>query len=184
MPAAPSIRGGERELLANYWRERLEKMDRSYQERIELLRTVGEHPSPVFARIVRIEGGIGMPKRLIARQLNLSVAQLDHHYGDDYELGSAEALRDVMANAMRIGSSLTDPNAGRVAMQILDRRGGEEWRPPAQKLDVTSSEGKPRTIDSSQLTAEERAQMRLILENVQSREARGEGGEGGAADEG
>jgi hypothetical protein len=75
-------------------------------------------------------------------------------------------------NMMRIGASDSDPNAGRVGMQILDRRGGEEWRPPAQKMEIDDSRNKPPVIDSSKLTYEERQQLRQMLTRV------AEGGEG------
>ncbi len=113
-----------------------------------------------------------MPKRLVARLLGITMGSLDKFYGEEYDLGELSAIRAVAANAMRIGSSTTDPNASRVAIQILDRRGGDSWRPPAQKLEMEDNRDKPPIIDSSKLTYEERQSLRVMLERVAA------GGEG------
>jgi len=111
-----------------------------------------------------------MPKSLVAKMLGLTVTSLDQYYADDYDLGALSALRSVAANAIRIASSPTDPNAGRVAMQILDRRGGEEWKPP--KVVTEDASKKPPLIDATKLTYEERQALRQMLERVAA------GGEG------
>lgn len=174
LPLVPSLPADDRERLTAWMRERLEIAEQLHQERIELLRTHGEHPSPVFAKIVRFDGSLGMPKNLVARQLGLTTHQLELHYGEDYEIGAAEILRAVSANALRIATSTTHPDAARVAMQVLDRRGGEEWRPPAQKLEVKTQEAPP-LIDSSKLTFEEREQMRVMLTRIANEGAQSEG---------
>ncbi len=165
IPAAPTIVGSERELLSLWWKERIQDLERLYEERIEILRTVGEHPSPVFAKIVRMDGALGIPKKLLAKKLGISVGALDQFYGDEYDMGATEIISQVAANALRVATSLTDPNASKVAMQVLDRRGGDEWRPPAQKIEMKNEESPP-VIDSSKLTFEERAQLREMLTRV------------------
>lgn len=147
-------------------KDRLQTVVDEFGERIELLRTVGEHPSPIFQNIVRQHGALGMPKRLVARFLGMSESSLMKFYQEDYELGELSAIRAVAANAMRIGSSTTHPDAARVAIQVLDRRGGEEWKPPAQKLEVDDSRNKVPIIDSSKLTYEERQALRAMLERA------------------
>lgn len=165
MPVVEDARGSERERLAAWMRTRFEEIERLHAERVELLRTVGEHPSPVFAKIVRIDGALGMPKSLVAKKLGMATASLELHYGADYDMGAAEILSSVMANALRIATSTTDPNAGRLAMQVLDRRGGSEWKPPAQQVSVENKDAPP-IIDSSKMTPEERQQMRVMLTRI------------------
>jgi len=172
MPDAATIRGAEREAMSLWIKERAQEIESRYQERIELLRTVGEHPSPIFQKIVRTHGALGMPKRLIARMLGISQTDLNKFYAEDYELGELEALSSVAANAMRIASSPSHPDAARIAIQVLDRRGGEEWKPPAQKIINTNERNAPPIIDSSKLTYEERQQLRQMLTRIS------EGGEG------
>lgn len=166
MPQAPEEQGGARELLALWMKQRIQEIVAENSERIELLRTVGEHPSPVFQNIVQTNGALGMPKELIAKMLGMSEASLNKFYADDYDLGKLSTMRALAANAIRIGSSLTDPNAGRVAIQILDRRGGPEWLPPARKLEVDDARSKTPLIDASKLTYEERQQLRQMLERI------------------
>jgi len=165
-PAAPEVKGADREALACWWKERIQDLERIYEERIEILRTVGEHPSPVFAKIVRYDGALGIPKTLLAKKLGMSVIALTHHYGDEYDLGATEVISQVAANMVRIATSVTDPAASKVGMQILERRGGEEYKPPAQKLKVEDDRDKPPVIDSSKLTYDERQQLREMLTRI------------------
>jgi hypothetical protein len=168
--------GAAREELGSWMAKQFEKIEREHQERIEVLRTVGEHPSPVFAKMVRNLGALGLPKNLAAKMLGISHALLSSHYNEDYDLGHAQIISSVAANMLRIGTSTTDPNAAKVGMQILDRRGGDEWRPPAQKLDIDDKRGPP-IIDSSKLTYEERRTLQGMLERIAA------GGEGDSEDE-
>jgi hypothetical protein len=176
MPAVSDATGGEREALSMWWKQRIQEIEAVHQERIEVMRNVGEHPSPVFARIVRMDGALGMPKSLLAKKLGMAVETLMRHYGDEYDLGSAEVISQVAANMLRIGTSLTDPAASTVGMKILDRRGGTEWRPPAQQVQVKTESDAPPVIDSSKLSFEERAQLRTMLTRI------AEGGEGDPVD--
>jgi hypothetical protein len=173
LPAAKGITGVLREELANWMRVQFEDIERRNAERVELLRTVGEHPSPVFANIVRQEGSLGMPKSLVARKLGITTYSLELNYGAEYELGKSEMIREVAANAIRIATSVTDPNAAATAIKILDRMGGDEWKPPAQKVEMKTEEAGPPIIDSSKLTMEERAQMRAMLERIDAEEQSG-----------
>jgi hypothetical protein len=177
MPELPEAQGSQREALALWMKERFEKIEREHSERIELLRTVGEHPSPIFSKLVKNFGALGMPKSLVAKSLNISTVVLTTYYADDYDLGAAEILSHVAANMLRIAVSTDDPNAAKVGMDVLNRRGGEEWKPPAQKLEVTGKQDAPPIIDSSKLTYEERQQMRAMLERIAS------GGEGDPEEE-
>lgn len=163
----------EREHLTAWFRQRLEQSEREHEERVQTLRTVGEHPSPIFAKQARMFGMLGLPRDLSAKMLQLSPHMFDVHYEEDYKLGTAEVISSVAANAIRIGTSTTDPAAAKTAMDILARRGGVEWKPPAQQVKMEDDRQPPRNvIDSSKLTYEDRQQLKAMIERVQN------GGEG------
>ena len=172
MPMVLEAQGSERERLSLWMKERFDIIQREHEERIELLRTVGEHPSPVFARMVKNFGALGMPKRLVAKMLGITSSVLNSHYEDEYDLGEAEIISSVAGNMLRIATSTVDPAAAKVGMDVLSRRGGEEWRPPAQKVEMDDKRDGPPIIDSSKLSYEERAQLRQMLERIAA------GGEG------
>jgi hypothetical protein len=154
----------ERETIANWFRQRLEQSEREHAERINTLRTVGEHPSPVFARQARMFGMLGLPRDLSAKMLQLSAHMFDVHYEEDYKLGTAEVISSVAANAIRIGTSTTDPAAAKTAMDILARRGGPEWKPPAQQVKMEDDrEKKPSVIDTSGWPLEKRQALEAML---------------------
>lgn len=163
MPVVAEVQGGERERLSLWFKEQIDYIQRESDARIEILRTVGEHPSPIMARFVRLDGQLGLEKSIVARRLGLSVRMLEECYGEDYELGKADVVSSVAANMIRIGQSQTDPAAAKVGMDILSRRGGQEWRPAAQKLEVNDDRNKPPVIDSSALTYEDRQALRAIV---------------------
>lgn len=168
----PSLRpADDREVVANFWRARMDQIEREHQERIEILRTAGEHPSPVFAAQVKSAGALGLGKSVTCRLLGLALHTLETHYADAYELGTAEVISSVAANMIRIGTSTTDPANAKVGMDILSRRGGQEWRPPAQKVEMETEVKEKSVIDSSKLSPEERQQLRLMIERVQTGEA-------------
>lgn len=165
MPVAPLTKEGEREALAHWWDERLKEMEERHTERIQNLQQGHEHPLPFFANQVRNAGALGLSRPQAAKFIGISTHSLETYYADDYELGKAEVVTTIAANMIRIGSSITDPNNAKVGMQILDRRGGEEWRPPAQKIDMTSESEKPKNvIDTTGWSAEDRQALRDMLE--------------------
>jgi hypothetical protein len=164
----PTDRAGEqREALAVWMKEQFQKIEEAHQRRVEILRTVGEHPSPIFQGMVKNFGALGLPKRLCAKLMGVNQIIIDNYYIDDYEAGAAEVISQVAANMLRIGTSTTDPNAAKVGMDILSRRGGEEWKPPAQKLEVKDDSDAPPVIDSSKFTYDERQQLRAMIERAQ-----------------
>lgn len=173
MPAPIYTPADERSALAEWWRKRMEQVELEHQERIESLRNGGEHPTPAYAKQVRMCGALGMEKSIACKMLGLSLYTLETHYADEYLTGAADTVASVAANMIRIGTSTTDPANAKVGMDILSRRGGQEWRPPAQKLEVADDREVPKNvIDSSRLSFEERQQLRLMIERVQT------GGEG------
>lgn len=175
-PESASIPGTEREVLSNWMRERLELIERDHQERVELLRTVGEHPSPVFARIIHNHGIFGTPKKILAKLLGIAASVIENYYDDDYDRGAAEATSAVAGNMFRIATSTTDPQAAKVGMDWLNRRGGDEWSPATKKIEIEDKRNS-NVIDSSSFTREEREQMRKMIERIKS------GGEGEPPDD-
>lgn len=171
-PELPRLPDSQREMISLWMKERFDIIEQEHQARIELLRTAGEHPSPVFAGMVKRFGGLGLPKSLSAKMLGISVTTMMSHYADDYDLGAAEIISSVAANMLRIATSQTDPAASKVGMQIMDRRGGEEWKPPAKKIEMDDKRNAVPIIDSSKLTFEERQALRAMLTRIAN------GGEG------
>lgn len=168
----PELPDPERAAISMWMQQRFDIIEQEHQARIELLRTAGEHPSPIFASMVRRFGGLGLPKTLCAKMLGIGVGTLTQHYEDDYDLGTAEVLSTVAANMVRIATSTCDNANAKVGMAILERRGGNEWRPPSKKIEIDDGSNAPPIIDSSKLTYEERQTLRAMLTRVAN------GGEG------
>ena len=172
MPALVTS-GEAREALSIWMKSQFEAQEAAALERAELLRTVGEHPSPIFARLVKKFAGLGIAKSHIAKLLEIAVGTLETHYGNELELGVAETNAMVAANMLLIATDPANPGAGKVGMTWLDRRGGQPWRAPSQKIEVADQrDAGPPVIDSSKLTYEERQAMRAMLTRI------AEGGEG------
>ena len=68
----------------------------------------------------------------------------------------------VATNAVRIATSQTDPAASKMALAFLDRLGGDDWKPPTKRVEMGEIE-KPRVLDTSKLTYEQRQQLREIM---------------------
>ena len=168
----PNLPDDKREAITLWVKSRLEESEKAHQDRIELLRTAGEHPSPIYQRFVRLAGELGLSKALAAKQLGITVGTLTTHYADDYELGAAEILSAIAANMNRKAISDTDPAAAKIGLAIMERRGGEEWKNPARRIEMDHNPNKAPVIDSSKLTFEERQTLRAMIERVQN------GGEG------
>lgn len=180
MPAPILTPESEREALANWWRGRMDQIEAEHEERVRLLREGGEHPTPVFARQIKMMGALGMPKSLTCKVLCIPMHTLEAYYADEYQQGAAEIIAQVAANMIRIGTSMTDPANAKVGMDILSRRGGEEWRPPAQKIETTRTDTEEKkTLDTSGWSAEDRQALReMLMRNVEGAEPDDEPGTG------
>lgn len=172
MPVVPEVQGSERELLANWFREQIDVIKYEYEARIDILRTVGEHPSPVFANMVREHAVLGLEPKYIGILLCVSPTTITTYYQNELDEGKAHAIVAISRNMMRIATSLTDPNNAKVGMQLLEKRGGEEFKPAAKKVEFEDKTKQPPVIDSSKMTYEERQQMRAMLTRIAT------GGEG------
>lgn len=179
MPTVTDSVGGDREALSAWMRERFELIETAHAERVQLLRTAGEHPSPLFAGQVKRCGMLGIPKSMVAKMLGIAAATVTTHYETDYDLGAAEMIGAIAGNMARIATSVTDPAASKVGLAWLERRGGDEWRPPSQKIELKSDDAPP-VIDTSQWTAEDRQQLRLVMERAMERAGAGAEEDGGS----
>jgi hypothetical protein len=154
----------DRRSLAEWWRDQISAVEQEHQERTELLATAGEHPSPLYAAQARRFAAIGMPPDVLAFMLGISEGILMQHYETECRIGEGMFMAPVFANAFRIATSGNDRVAVKMITEIVNRRGGEPWKPPAQKLEIDDSRGKKqRVIDSSKLTWEQRRQLEAIV---------------------
>src|SRR5271170_6534667 len=94
-PVVPMLPEAEREALSTWMNERIRMIEESAEERIQLLRTVGEHPSPIFSQMVKKFGYLGIKKNLVAKIMGITTHTLAMHYLTDYELGEAEMVGPV-----------------------------------------------------------------------------------------
>ena len=164
---APEVQGADREAVAVWIKEQIDAVEQEHRARIELLRHGKEHPNPAFEGIVRRHGIVGTQKSTLAKLLGISVGTLNAHYAEVYEIAAAETMAKIGANVIQKAMNPNDPDSAKLAMAILDRRGGEEWRPPTRRLEVDKKEGQSLpVIDSSKMTYEERQQMRAMLERI------------------
>src|ERR1035438_4685161 len=170
IPALDRVGEETRVELTQWMKGLLSDIERVHAERVEILRNGGEHPIPIFQQMMKQFGVLGMPKRLAAKLLGMKVPTLDSYYADDYDIGQAEMLKKVASNMVRIAVSTTDPAAWKVGMDILNRMGGEEWKPPAQKLKVEHDDAAP-IINSDNLSPEQRQTLRALM--IQALEQQG-----------
>lgn len=171
-PVAPEVTGAQRELVASWMKQKMRELEEANRERIETLRTAGEHPSPVFAGMVRRFAGLGLSKSHVAKLIGASVGVINEHYLEDFEVGIAEVNATVAASMLNIATDPMNPGAGKVGMGWLDRRGGSEWAPATKKIEVENTTRTPPVIDSTKFTFEERQQLRIMLTRIAN------GGEG------
>ena len=157
----------DRRSLSEWWRDQAEHLEADYQDRIAALANSGDHPSEIYAAEVRKFGTLGMPTDLLALLLHISEGELVAHYGDDYRIGEGMLISHMAANLFRIGTSGNDRVAVKALVELANRRGGEPWRPPAQKIELDDGrKTKSNLIDSSKLTYEERQALRAMIARV------------------
>lgn len=161
-----AIQREDRASLSEWWKEQGEFMEREQESIALVLNDAGPHPSLAYARQIRRLGALGIPQDLIATLLEISEGMLLEHYEMDLRQGEALMLVPVAANMIRMATSGNSKAALKAATEILGRRGGEAWRPPAQKVEISDERKTPGKgiIDSAKLSWEEREQLRAIVE--------------------
>jgi hypothetical protein len=172
-PPAPTMGGltgaleivgrADRQHLETWWRETMMHVEHVLQRRAEMMASATEHPNEIFARLALAFGAEGKPVDVAAVLLGMSQEDFRLHYGHEWALGSAEITSQVAANFIRIALSSNDSIASRAAREFLDRRGKEEWKPPAQKLELTRPQENGSTIDAASLSYDDRQALKAII---------------------
>lgn len=164
--AMRDVESEDRESLSEWWREQSKFIDQELLTLSVALKDAGDHPSPQYAMQVRRLGALGIPQHLIAMQLGISEGVLAQHYETDLRVGEGLMLAPVAANMYRMATSSSSKAAVKAGTEILNRRGGDPWRPPAQKVEITDErrQASKGVIDSSKLSAEDREYLKGIIE--------------------
>jgi len=151
------------DLTAAWWREQVRDLERAARERGE---AVAKGSEAVLASQARVFGALGVPTDVAAALMGMTEAKFIAQHSGDYGVGSAAMIGQVSANLLRIATKGSDRYAVKAAIEIMNRRGGEPWRPPAQKIEVNRTTSKSNLIDSSKLSFEDRAALREILQRA------------------
>jgi hypothetical protein len=171
-PALLEVQGAVREELSAWFKAQIAALEEDHEQRILLLRTVGEHPSPIFQRQVVAHAARGIGKQQTAAMMGISVGILNAHYASDFARGIAAATEKVAESMFKIATDPNHPAAGKVGMDWLKRRGGAEWQEKNTLEIEDKRESNAPIIDSSKFTYEERQLMRAMIERIAN------GGEG------
>jgi hypothetical protein len=176
-PKAPPT---DRELVSVWWREQVADLKRAAKGRGE---TVAKGADAVLESQARVFGALGVPEDVAAALMGVGEVRFKAEYAGEYAVGSAAMVGQVAANLLRIATSTNDRVAVKAAVEIMRSRGGEPWRPPTQKLEISRPAPKANVIDSSKLTVEERAALRAIIMAASAREQLSALEHGGGGDE-
>jgi hypothetical protein len=152
-----------KDLTADWWRQQVRDLARAASERTD---GVENGNDAVLASQARVFGALGVPTDVAAALMGMSEGRFQAEYADAYGVGSAAIMAQVSANFLRIATSGSDRYAVKACIEIMNRRGGEPWRPPAQKIEVTRPQPKQNLIDSRNLSPKDRAILRGILERA------------------
>jgi len=152
-----------KDLTADWWRRQVKDLERVARERGDGIETGND---AVLESQARVFGAMGVPTDVAAALMGMSEGQFAAQYAEAYGVGSAAMIAQVSANFLRIATEGSDRYAVKACIEIMNRRGGEPWRPPAQKIEVTRPGPKANLIDSSRLSYEDRMALRGILERA------------------
>lgn len=159
-----NVMGEVRENVSLWMKQKIDEVQQSYEQRIELLRNGGEHPSPIYQKMVRQYALMGLEEKYICKMLFISHQVLMTHYEEDIKLGYAEGVITMGTTLYAIGSNPLHKDAAKVALEWLSRRGGKEWKPAAKKIELDDpNKNEGRIINSSELTYEQRQQLRAMI---------------------
>lgn len=155
--------------LEDFWRQMEQDLEQAAMQRGQQ----GERSGALLESQARMCGAWGMPIDVAARFLGVHEEEFSAQCMEAYELGATVVITKIAANMERIAIHGDDRHAAKVGMDILARRGGDLWKPPAQKIEVSRPPPKARVIPSRDLLPEERAQMRQILLAAEARKRQG-----------
>ena len=150
-----------REEMLVWARDQIAEIQRDADLRVELSKTNPEHPWAPFANLVRHYAGMQMEPQVIAKMLDIPYSVLMLHYEDDLTLGAAHVKLKIAENMVRIATSTSDKDAAKVGMDFLGRT-NKNFR-ASSKVEVEAT-ADAKVIDSSLLTAEQRQQLRDMIE--------------------
>ena len=173
---AGAVEINDRAALAAWWRDHFAAAEAAAVERAAALVDAGPHPAVAYAVRVREYGALGIDRELAARLLGISEVELETFYEGEYRLGRAETISSAAKTLLRISTSLNDRVAVKGCIELLNRLGGEEWRAPAQKLEIDDARKRGRVIDSSALSYEDRQSLKAIMQRTVGVEPQGVAG--------
>jgi hypothetical protein len=166
-PEADSVPLDERATMVAWMQDQIAEIKRAADLRVELARTMGEHPMPLFGQLVQHYAGMQLEPTVIAKMLMIPYSVLMLHYEDDLTLGAAHVKLKIAENMVRIATSTTDKDAAKVGMDFLGRV-NKNFR-SSSKVEVEAGDTDARVIDSSLLTVEQRQQLREMIEATMRR---------------
>ncbi len=120
-------------------------------------------PSEFSRRQVREMVGTGLLDGDIARCMQITEKQLTHYYQPELARGSPEKILHVARTMYSIATDPLNKGCVEAAKYWLERRGGEQWRKPPDRVENEVRVQERPVIDSSKLSAEQRAQLKEIL---------------------
>ena len=133
----PNLPDDKREAITLWVKSRLEESEKAHQDRIELLRTAGEHPSPIYERFVRLAGELGLlgvpififheGRDRTAAAAFKQIASLSRGAYLSFDLSSADRLKELLA-AVAVYAA----GGYRALTAYGEKKGGEILRLTAQ----------------------------------------------------
>jgi hypothetical protein len=158
----------QNQIDASAWAsERIELAAADFAERMAVMRAPKRHPTKAVAAQVRYFGALGIAPRLVARWAGMTELQLLGFYAEEFEAGQAAVNVMVGANLIRLALG-NDRNTVKAAVEVMNRRGGTEWRQRKVIEDKPASESpteeRAGIIDASTLTPEQRQQLRDMIQ--------------------
>ena len=136
---------------------------------IEQKRTGRHEPNDVFRNQVMYFSGMGLTQEQMAVLLQISTSTLTKYYAHELKIGASIKNIQVAESIFQIALDQSNKSAATAAMWWLERRGGENWKPAAKRIEHTGADGgaiaienRP-LIDSSKLTFEQRQALREII---------------------
>lgn len=111
----------------------------------------------------------GIEPEIVAKIAGISAEQLHQLYADEIVIGRPLLMNDLQTNLYNIGSDKWHKDSVRASMWLLERLGGDLYR-PANRFELSGPNGRAiqvdqrtQTIDPSLLSVDQRDALREIL---------------------